>query len=72
MSKVGTAIRTIEGDTADKICWRYFGRTTGVTEQLLQNNPGLAQMGPIIPTGTEIWLPEAVTPPTKQQIQLWD
>lgn len=68
----GTEIRSIEGDTVDSICFRYYGRTAGVTEQVLQHNPGLASKGPILPTGTRITLPEATQQPAKPQIKLWD
>lgn len=27
--------RTIKGDTVDGICWRFYGRTTGMTEAVL-------------------------------------
>jgi phage tail protein X len=68
----GTTVHSIEGDTVDKICQRFYGRTAGITEQLLQHNPGLASKGTVLPTGTKLLLPEDATPPTKQTIQLWD
>lgn len=68
----GTTVHSIEGDTVDKICQRFYGRTAGITEQLLQHNPGLASKGPVLPTGTKLFLPEDAAPPTKQHIQLWD
>lgn len=68
----GTPVFSIEGDTVDKICQRYFGRTAGITEQLLQYNSGLAEKGPILPTGTRIYLPEVTAAPTTKTIQLWD
>lgn len=36
------AIRTIQNDTVDALCWRFYGRTAGVTEAVLEANPGLA------------------------------
>lgn len=68
----GTIIYSIEGDTADKICQRYYGRTAGVTEQLLQHNRHLAALGPVLPTGTAIQLPEQAAPAKQPLIQLWN
>lgn len=68
----GTVIRSIEGDTVDKVCHRVFGRTAGVTEQVLALNPGLAGKGPVLPNGTPITLPEHVATPTKKTLSLWD
>ena len=39
-----------QGDTVDSLCWQYYGRTAGVTEAVLDANPGLADLGPVIPT----------------------
>lgn len=36
------AVRSIEGDTVDKICYRYLGATAEITEQVLDANPQLA------------------------------
>ena len=66
-------IRAMQGDTLDQICWRKYGRTAGVTEAVLKANPGLADLGPIIPHGRLITLPDDV-PQLKQQatVNLWD
>ena len=29
-------VRAYQGDTVDALCWRHYGRTQGVTEQVLQ------------------------------------
>ncbi len=39
-------VRAHQYDTVDALCWRHYGRTQGVTEQVLQANPGLAEYGP--------------------------
>jgi len=66
-------VRAIQGDTVDAICWRYYGRTAGVTEAVLNANPGLADLGPILPTGQQVAMPE-VSEQAEQQtaINLWD
>lgn len=62
-----------QGDTVDAICWRYYGRTAGVTEAVLDANPGLADLGPVIPHGTAVTLPDAATQAEQRQVvNLWD
>lgn len=36
-------VRAYQYDTVDALCWRHYGRTQGVTEQVLKANPGLAE-----------------------------
>ena len=63
-----------DGETVDEVCWRVLGRTSNVTEQVLELNPGIAALGPRLPGGTELILPEVAEPgtPTRETIQLWD
>lgn len=66
-------VRAMQGDTIDAICQRHYGRTAAVTEQVLAANPGLAELGPILPQGTLLELPEQAAPPqNNNMIQLWD
>ncbi|MET1080318.1 MAG: tail protein X [Pseudomonas sp.] len=67
-------VRAQQGDTLDLICWRYFGRTLGLVEQVLASNPQLAGKGPVLPHGQLVILPDQVPPAavTQQQVQLWD
>lgn len=65
-------IRSIEGDTADLICYREFGYTEDVAEQLLAINPGLADLGAVIPTGTAVVLPAVAAAPSTNTLNLWD
>ncbi len=67
------SLRAQQGDTVDAMCWRHYGRTAGVVEQVLEANPGLADLGPVIPHGTLIELPEqAVRAAQRQVVNLWD
>ena len=67
------AIRTSQNDTVDALCWRFYGRTAGVTEAVLEANPGLAEHGPILPQGLVVNMPEAQTSaPQRQMVQLWN
>jgi phage tail protein X len=68
-----TAIRTQQHDTVDALCWRHYGRTAGVTEAVLEANPGLADHGPILPQGIVVNLPAAqLAAPQRQMVNLWD
>jgi len=60
--------------TLDAICWRVFGRTDRITEQALALNPGLAALGPVLPAGTPVTLPDAaeVAPQVRDTVSLWD
>lgn len=64
----------LSGETLDAICWRILGRTQGVTEQALAMNPGLAALGPKLPEGIAVTLPEATetAPPIRETVKLWD
>lgn len=63
-----------QGDTVDAICYRHFGQTRGITEQVLLLNPGLASYGPVLPMGITVQLPDQVntTPAASQLVNLWD
>ncbi|MDX8255269.1 tail protein X [Acinetobacter pittii] len=66
-------VRSIQNDTIDLICWRYYGRSLGVVEKVLEANPKLAGVGAILPIGTEVYLPALSAPQqVTQTIQLWD
>lgn len=68
-----TTVIANQGDTVDAICWRYYGRTAGVTEAVLNANPGLADLGPVIPHGTAVTLPDAAPQAEQRQVvNLWD
>ncbi|WP_285354645.1 tail protein X [Pseudomonas sp. lyk4-R2A-10] len=67
------SIRAQQNDTVDALCWRHYGRTAGVTEAVLEANPGLADHGPILPQGLLVQMPEAqAAAPQRQMVHLWD
>jgi phage tail protein X len=70
----GVAVRSVQGDTVDLLCHRYLGSTSrGVVEATYTHNPGLADLGPVLPTGTLVTLaaaPQASA--TAETINLWD
>ncbi|BCN08511.1 tail protein X [Ralstonia pseudosolanacearum] len=65
-------VRAIQGDTVDAICLRVYGRTAGVTEDVLLANPGIADLGPTLPHGTELDMPDISPQPAVAMVQLWD
>lgn len=67
-----TTIRAHQHETVDALCWRHYGRTAGVVEAVLAANPGLADLGPNLPQGHPVTLPETAPEPERQAVQLWD
>lgn len=68
-------VTALQGDTVDLICHRHYGVTAGTTEAVYAANPGLAELGPILPLGTNITLPDFATPaaePVIRLLNLWD
>ena len=68
-----TVVHAQQHDTLDAICYRIYGTTQGVTEQVLAANPGLADLGPLLPHGTPVTLPALPqAAPRAPTVQLWD
>ncbi|KXO86078.1 phage tail protein [Acinetobacter venetianus] len=66
-------IYALQNDTVDAICWREYGRSSGVVEKVLETNPHLSEFGPFLPMGTKVQLPDIPTQQNKvQSVQLWD
>lgn len=64
---------TKQGETVDLACYSHYGRTRDVTEAVLDANPGLAALGPILPMGTTIIMPIIdTTSQAAQLVSLWD
>lgn len=68
---MATQYRTKEGDSVDLICWHIYGATIGIVEQVLDANPGLAALGPVLPVGTLVTLPEVSQPSAGNEVALW-
>ena len=69
---MASTVHAAQGDTLDAICWRHYGRPPGVAEQAPDANPGLASLGPILPHGTAVQLPDITTQQQRKTVQLWD
>lgn len=64
--------RARAGETLDALIWRARGLGPDDLPTVLAANPGLAALGPILPVGTAVILPDA--PPAARQrdvVQLW-
>ncbi|HAM4275978.1 TPA: phage tail protein [Escherichia coli] len=49
-----------------------YGRTEGVVETVLAANPGLAELGAVLPHGTAVELPDVQTAPVAETVNLWE
>ncbi|MFJ5161101.1 tail protein X [Pantoea sp. NPDC088449] len=67
-----TRVYALQGDTVDDICYRHYGRTAQVTEQIYEANHGLASAGPVLPHGYPVDLPDLPDAPTSETVNLWD
>lgn len=52
-------IRSRAGDSVNRLLYRETGRADDTAEEALWSaNPGLAEYGPVLPSGVEILLPD--------------
>ncbi|PNM89940.1 phage tail protein [Achromobacter xylosoxidans] len=66
-------VRAQQGDTVDALCWRHLGTTRDVVEATYGLNPGLADLGAVLPHGHVVVLPDAAPQPTAAPaVKLWD
>ena len=69
---MATTYLSSQGDTLDYVCWRFYSQQSGAVEAVLLANPGLADLGPVLPINTRITLPDLAKPATElQPIRLW-
>ena len=64
-----------DGMMLDAILWQRFRRPTpALLEKVLDINPGLAALGPMLPHGTVINIPvqRQAKAPTLAPVSLWD
>lgn len=63
-----------QGDTLDALIWREAGLKAGDISRVLAANPGLADLGTILPVGTPVRLPTTPSQQvaTRPLVQLWD
>jgi phage tail protein X len=66
-----TFYTSVDGDIVDLICYRHYGRTSGVVELVLELNRHLENYEAVLPQGVRILLPIIDDPKTKQKTKLW-
>lgn len=65
--------KTSDGDTAEFVAWKHYGTQSGqVVERVMQANPGLSDLGPVLPAGVLIKLPELEAVGVSEGVKLWD
>lgn len=70
---MATIYTTRQGETVDLACLAFYGRTAKVVEAVIDTNPGLAALGPVLPLGTKITMPDIpATSTAKPLTSLWD
>jgi len=72
----GVRIIQVAGDgvSVDLLIWREYRRAMpGLVEAVLDKNPGLAALGPILPVGTLVKLPLVKPAPVAELavVRLW-
>lgn len=76
MTRETTELVSVEGDdvTVPLIVWRRFKRPMpGLVERIYDMNPGLADLGPVLPYGTGLSMPVPIEEPVDvlKPITLW-
>lgn len=69
---MATVVHAEQDDTVDLLCYRHYGQTYGLVEAVYRANPGLCELGAILPIGTAVTLPAAAPQPERAIVQLWD
>lgn len=60
------------GETVDMICFKYYGKTSVVTELVLDHNPGIS-LNVVLPLGTVVILPDYVEDTVSiNLVNLWE
>lgn len=60
-----------DSDMLDAICWRQYGREN-VVSVVLESNPHLAGLPPVLTAGIRILLPDIPEPHNTPTLRLWD
>lgn len=63
--------KTIGGEILDAIAHKHYQGRAGGTEAIIKENIGLARLGPFLPAGLEISLPD-LPQIQQEEIRLWD
>ena len=64
---------TRQNDVLDDVVFRYYGDLEGrAVERVLEANPGLADLGAVLPAGVTIALPDRPVEAKQTVTKLWD
>ena len=67
---------TCDGDVLDQLCYRFYGKTAGVTEQVIMLNPAVSEYLDKMPEGITIHFPSLTLVEginnEKSPVRLWD
>lgn len=73
MTRILKEIEAMQGETVDRMCVRFYGETHGFVEPVIEANRGLAALGPVLPMGTLVAMPDVVIEPSEVPlVRLWD
>lgn len=62
-----------QGETVDLMVWRHYGRIwPGLVEAVLRDNPGIADIGPVLPTGTRLVMQDYQPPRRSRMTRIYD
>lgn len=64
-------IYALQDDSVDEICFRHYGRTRQVVEQVYAANRGLAELGVRLPHGYPVELPALSLSTPHETLNLW-
>ena len=70
---MATVYITRQNEIVDAICRSTYGDESGYVEAVLEANPGLAGLGPVLPIRTRLMLPDLPrAAPERRIVSLWD
>ncbi|MEG3160929.1 tail protein X [Sphingomonas sp. LB2R24] len=67
-------LTALQGDTLDELIWRERAFGAADISRVLDLNPGIVDLGPVLPVGTVVIVPTGSAPAATvlPLIQLWD
>lgn len=68
---MATTYTTRDGDMLDEICFKFYGKTDGTVERVLEANQNLANLGPVYSAGVVITMPD-VAIESQTKVRLWE